>query len=113
MRGTNKKNYLLIFAIIDLLALLATFILTKYIFVILLLLNIMLITIVIPVLYFQLLTKGMITPKEYYMSIVEKEYQYLDNNLLTLMFELRIENLRKFYIFISCFFAGIHFDNCV
>ncbi len=97
MRDVGKKNARLILVIIDLITLLVTFILTKNLFLILLLLNIVLITIVIPILlYSQLLTKQGITPKDYYMATVEKEYRYLDNNLLTLMFELRMANLRNF-----------------
>ncbi|MCK4321071.1 hypothetical protein KAX08_00935 [candidate division WOR-3 bacterium] len=93
-----KKKYLIILAlaVFDLIALLATFIFIKYIFIILLLLNIMLITIVIPIWYYQLVVKQPITSKEYYRTIIEKEYQYLDNNLLTKMFEMRMTNLRNF-----------------
>ena len=103
-----KKKHLMIFAVFDLIALLATFIFERYdVFFILLLLNIMLLTIVTPILYFQLMLKQPISPKEYYITTVEKEYRYLDNNLLTKMFEMRIANLRNFIFAYLTFLATV------
>lgn len=85
-----------ILAILDLVGLLITFIFMKSIFIILLTLNISLITIVIPFVFFFQLGKLPINPKDYYMDIIETEYWHLDKNLLTKMFEMRITNRRNF-----------------
>ena len=96
MRGIKIK-YLIILAlaIFDLVGLLTTFIFIKPIFIILSLLNILLITIVTPILYFQLIVKQPITSREYYMTMID-EYRHLDKDLLTKMFEMKITNLRNF-----------------
>jgi len=101
MKGIKMK-YLIILALVvfDLIALLATFIL-KYniIFIKLLLLSIT-IAIVIPTIWYYLrVVKQPITSKEYYRTIVEEEYQYLDNNLLIKMLEMRIANRRNFILY--------------
>ena len=109
MKGTKIK-YLIILALVvfDLIALLATFIL-KYniIFIKLLLLSIT-IAIVIPTIWYYLrVVKQPITSKEYYRTIVEEEYQYLDNNLLIKMLEMRIANRRNFIFAYLAFLATI------
>jgi len=109
----SKKRFkfnLIILALVvfDLIALLATFIL-KYniIFIKLLLLSIT-IAIVIPTIWYYLrVVKQPITSKEYYRTIVEEEYQYLDNNLLIKMLEMRIANRRNFIFAYLAFLATI------
>ena len=115
-----KKKYLIILAlaVFDLIVLLATFILKYVIFFNLLLLNIiffiMLFTVIIPIWYLQLIQKQPITPKEYYMTMIKKEYRHLDKDLLTKMFEMRITNLRNFIFaylaFLATFTLAIAFN---
>ena len=98
MKGI-KKNYLIILAVVDLIALLAAFIFERYdIFLVLLLTNITLIALVSMVFIFSQLYKGQaVSPEEYYKTILkkEKEHIYFDNNLLSKMFEIRITNRRN------------------
>ena len=98
MKGIKIK-YLIILAVVDLIALLAAFIFESYdIFLLLLLTNIILIALVSMVFIFSSLYKGQaVNPEENYRIILkkEKEHIYFDNNLLSKMFEIRITNRRN------------------
>ena len=100
MGGINKKNCFRIFAILYLIALLATFIFQRYdVFILLFWITIILVAVVI-VAYIRLpplLKKQAVGSEEYYGAIFkkQKEHVHLDDNLLGKMFEMRITNRRN------------------
>lgn len=117
MKGI-KKNYLIILAVY-LIALLATLIFIKYLFFILICLTIICVTVIITMVipFFTLIKKQVISPKEYYGTIIkkEKEHMHLDDNLLSKMFEMRITNLRNsifaYLLFVLTYTLTITFNS--
>ena len=96
-----KRNYLylVILAVVDLIALLATYIFEIYaVFSILLLISIVLVAVIVAVILFSpLFKKQAVGSEEYYEAIIKKqnEHVHFDDHLLGKMFEMRITNRRN------------------
>ncbi len=89
----NKKT---IGITIYFLIVLLSFFFSQLIFIIVVSFSILLISGILPILYWFQLLKQQITPEDYYLKIVEKNYTHLDETLLIKMYEIRISNQRNF-----------------
>jgi hypothetical protein len=94
-RQKNTK-FLIITVLLDLSALIVTFLLINSVFFIVVFLNIVFIIYLIPTLYLIRLAKQPISSKEYYLGAVDQYSPYMDETILTKMFEIRINNRRNF-----------------
>ena len=96
----NKEVYqkvLIVIGVVDLLILGVTFFYEKLVFFDFRLLNIIILfdMILIPALYLIMLCKQPISPEEYYLKNINDNYMYMDESLLTKIFEIRISNKRQ------------------
>ncbi len=92
----TKKTIGITICLIDLLILLSSFFFNPLVFIIVVSLSILFISGIFPILYYVKLMKQQITPEDYYLKIVEKNYSHLDEPLLIKMFEIRINSQRNF-----------------
>jgi len=95
-KNRDRFQKISIVIIVDLLILVATLFLGKLIFLYYLLLNILIVFNIIPLYYIIMLNKQPVGPRDYYFRTIEKNYMYLDENLLTKIFEIRLNNMRQF-----------------
>lgn len=96
MSKITKKTIGIAICLLDLLIFLLSFFFNPLVFIIVVSLSILFISGIFPLLYYVKLLKQQITPEDYYLKIVEKNYTHLDENLLIKMFEIRINNQRNF-----------------
>lgn len=95
----KKNNKTLIFLIIgvDIFLLGLLLLLLPIFFIYLFILNIITLTLLIPLLFYLSLIKQQISPEDYYLKTVETNYNDMDDEtILIKMFEIRISNLRQF-----------------
>lgn len=96
MKALNKKHLLVLtVCAIDLISLIVTLVLKSWIFIVLFLSTILIITVVIPIWFTLLLAKQPMASKEYYVPLIKEKYHDLDKELLTKMFEMRMTNQRN------------------
>lgn len=88
------KKKLLIILGIDLSLIIITYTVYKLLFFILVLINVLILTIVIPLKFMQIILKQGVNPEEYYMHTIEKNCAELNESMLIKLFEIRISNLR-------------------
>lgn len=98
MEKRDLKKILWIILGLDLFLLVVSFLFSKLVFFILVLINVLILvtlfTIIIPLKYMQIISKQGMTPEEYYMRTIEKHYAELNESMLIKLFEMRISNLR-------------------
>ncbi|MFZ3060165.1 MAG: hypothetical protein WA102_10560 [Candidatus Methanoperedens sp.] len=82
--------------LLDLLIFLLSFFFNPLFFIIVFSVSVLVISGIFPILYSVQLLKQPITPEDYYLKIVEKNYIHLDEPLLIKMYEIRINNQRTF-----------------
>lgn len=97
----NKKVYqkvLIIIVELDLLILIlgVTFFYENLVFSYFLLLNIIILFDMIPISYLIRLYEQPISSEKYYLKNIDTNYRYMDESLLTKLFEIRINNRRQF-----------------
>lgn len=98
MEKRDLKKIFWIILGLDLFLLVVSFLFSKLVFFILVLINVLILvtlfTIIIPLKYMQIISKQGMTPEEYYMRTIEKHYAELNESMLIKLFEMRISNLR-------------------
>jgi len=92
----TKKTIGIAIYLLNIIIILLSFFFNPLVFTIVVLFSVLLVFGIFPVLYYVQLLKQPITPEDYYLETVEKNYIHLDETLLIKMYEIRINNIRNF-----------------